>query len=278
MANLMKSKQTSTTGIKVKWTSRKWCFLHYRRASVWLNSQHDIDVLQLSMYADIDSVHCATPALKFDELFLNLSHWAGTRYGKVPEPRGSVPWPSTACSMGTPRLHQPNRWLTELLYACTHKYMQGKSELKTDKKHKTKLELKSPVCTLYPGRQQLTTFDLINQFVFLQYKPLLHVRQRIICWLQLSYSEIPPSAAWRRKRRGFFSQKAWWDYKQMWLRHNPIQARTLDCLPLISVVFYESEPLRHEIIEKVLRSQRGLLELNLLLGCLNDYKPCSRYK
>lgn len=52
--------------------------------------------------------------------------------------------------------------------------------------------------------------------------------------------------------------------------HNPIQARTLDCLPLISVVFYESEPLRRDIIEKVLRSQRGLLELNLLLDCLND--------
>lgn len=50
---------------------------------------------------------------------------------------------------------------------------------------------------------------------------------------------------------------------------NPIRARTLDCLLLISVVFYESEPLQHENNRKGLTAVSAgthtemILEFNL---------------
>lgn len=90
----------------IKWTSVVFCDFIYSISTVC--------VTLLTAFC------CATLVFRFNELYLNLSHWDGPRYSEVPEPWGSVPWQSTACRLGTPCLQDPNRWLTRSTTAGLH--------------------------------------------------------------------------------------------------------------------------------------------------------------
>lgn len=157
---------------------------------------------------------------------------------------------------------------------CTHKYMQGKLELHRSSKDR---EVQSLVRSLEQAyKMTTTTFYLFVPFWFLQYKPLLHVeglRQRVLYWLQSSYSEIPPGAVWRRKRRGFSLRRHDGITSRCDLRRHKIQSRLDHWMSCFLSLQYFMRPLWHGIIEKVLRSQRGdKVCLNLIcsfLGCWN---------
>lgn len=110
--------------------------------------------------------------------------------------------------------------------------------------------------------------------LFLLYEALLHagdLRQRLICWLQSSYSEIPPGAVWRRKRRGFslrrhdgITSRCDWDVT----KSNPGENTVLLASYLCGILWewgYETY-MGHEIMEKVsplCQQIQGLLEFNL---------------
>lgn len=192
------------------------------------------------MSDDVDSVHCAAPVFKFNELFLHLSHWEGPRYSEVHEPWGSVKRQSAACRTGTPSLQGNNRWLTQI-YRITHIWIKYPSL--THSKHGFRAPVHSPEGVLQQSHGRYGI--LPNRSIF-----ILAVWTAAACGrLKTRESFVSCSCLTQRfhlvlcgggKVGDFLSEGMMGLHADVTeTSHNPIQARTLDCLLLIFGILWE---------------------------------------
>lgn len=68
-------------------------------------------------------------------------------------------------------------------------------------------------------------YSMVNLLFILFQHYTTTVRRRFKKESQLSFSKDSTWFCVEEEKKGIFSQKAWWDYMQMWLRRHKIQSR-----------------------------------------------------
>lgn len=122
-------------------------------------------------------------------------------------------------------------------------------------------------------------YSMVNLLFILFQHYTTTVRRRFKKESQLSFSKDSTWFCVEEEKKGIFSQKAWWDYMQMWLRRHKIQSRLEHWILasyLLGILWEWTLAILNNSNALSAESQSKLMQWHLNLICLFFFKAFQR--